>query len=197
MARFVAGLVLGAGASKRLGQPKQLLEYRGLPLLQAAVNNMLASKCSQVLVAIGGSAPDVRTDVDFDGCVVVENVAFTTGCSSSIVAALDAIDDRAEGLVLTLGDQPGVTPKTIDRLIAESTNVELAVCRYGDGRGHPFWFARNMFGELRGLQGDKAVWKMLEAPDHLVLEVPVSGDVPPDVDTIDDYDALLAAEPSP
>jgi len=194
VSRFVTGLVLGAGASRRLGQPKQLLDYRGSPLLQTAVNTMVASQCRQVVVAIGGAAPEVRTNVDFDGCTVVENVAFTTGCSSSIVAALDAVDDRAEGLVLTLGDQPGVGVDTIDRLIAATVDAELAVCRYADGRGHPFWFARPRFDELRDLQGDKAVWKLLESGRHPVREVEIDGTIPLDVDTWDDYERLLAAE---
>jgi molybdenum cofactor cytidylyltransferase len=192
--RFVAGLVLGAGASRRLGQPKQLLDYRGSPLLQTAVHSMVASRCNQVIVAIGGAAPEVRGAIDFDGCTVVENVAFTTGCSSSIVAALDAVDDRSVGLVLTLGDQPGVGADTIDHLIAETADADLAVCRYADGRGHPFWFGRALFDELRELQGDKAVWKMLESGRHPVREVEIDGPVPLDVDTWDDYERLLAAE---
>ena len=191
---FVAGLVLGAGSSRRLGQPKQLLEYRGKPLLQAAVDAAVESSCQQVVVAIGGAAPEVRNAIDFSHCTVVENVAFTSGCSSSIVAALDSVDERAEGIVLSLGDQPGVTPQTIDRLIANRANAALAVCRYSDGRGHPFWFSRALFGELSGLQGDKAVWKLLESGRHHVLEVSCDGSIPADVDTWDDYQQLLADE---
>ena len=191
---FVAGLVLGAGSSRRLGQPKQLLEYRGRPLLQAAVDAAVESSCQQVVVAIGGAAPEVRSAVDFGHCTVVENVAFTTGCSSSIVAALDSVDERAAGIVLSLGDQPGVTPEIIDRLVANSSDAALAVCRYTNGRGHPFWFSRVLFGELSRLQGDKAVWKLLESGRHQVLEVSFDEPIPADVDTWDDYQQLLAAE---
>ena len=191
---FVTGLVLGAGSSRRLGQPKQLLEYRGRPLLQAAVDAAVESSCQQVVVAIGGAAPEVRGAVDFNDCTVVENVAFTTGCSSSIVAALDSVDERACGIVLCLGDQPGVTRKIIDCLVAKSSDAPLAVCRYTDGRGHPFWFSRALFGELSGLQGDKAVWKLLESGRHQVLEVSFDEPIPRDVDTWDDYQQLLAAE---
>ena len=193
--RFVTGLVLGAGSSQRLGQPKQLLEYRGRPLLQAAVDAAVESSCRQVVVAIGGAATAVRDAVDLSGCTVVENVAFTTGCSSSIVAALDSVDERADGIVFCLGDQPGVTPRIIDRLATSCADAALAVCRYRDGRGHPFWFSRALFGELSALQGDKAVWKLLESGRHQVLEVSFDEPIPPDVDTWDDYRQLLAGEP--
>lgn len=198
---MIAGLVLGAGSSSRLGQPKQLLAYRGKPLLQTAVDNALAARFDQVIVAIGGAAPEVREQVDFGSAAVVENVAFTTGCSSSIVAALDRVDPAADGLVLMLGDQPGVTVDTInaciDRLSASASSTDgapLLVCAYEDGRGHPFGFARPVFGELAALAGDKAIWKLLESGRYPITELERSGPIPPDVDTMEDYEALLKAD---
>lgn len=187
----VTGLVLAAGSSSRLGQPKQLLDYGGRPLLQAAVDTALAAAFGQVVVAIGGAAPEVRSRVDFGRAVVVENVAYTTGCSSSIVAALDAVDPAVDGLVLLLGDQPGVTIETIDTVITQVGRHPLTVCRYEDGRGHPFGFAQAVFEELAGLQGDKAVWKLLESGRHRIHEVVRPGPTPLDVDTWDDYERLL------
>ena len=96
---------------------------------------------------------------------------------------------------MCLGDQPGVTPGMIDRLVVQGGDAPLAVCRYRDGRGHPFWFSRALFGELSGLRGDKAVWKLLESGRHEVLEVAFDETIPRDVDTWDDYQQLLAAEP--
>ena len=67
------------------------------------------------------------------------------------------------------------------------------MCRYDDGRGHPFAFGRAMFDELRTLHGDKAVWKLLDERSGEVAEVRVPGTVPPDVDTWADYEAVVAA----
>jgi molybdenum cofactor cytidylyltransferase len=67
----------------------------------------------------------------------------------------------------------------------------IAVCLYEDGRGHPFAFRRELFGELAELHGDKAVWKLLERHAADVVEVRVPGRVPPDVDTWEDYEALV------
>jgi molybdenum cofactor cytidylyltransferase len=192
---FVAGLILGAGSSSRLGQPKQLLDYRGKPLLQAAVDNARAAAFDQVIVTIGGAAPEVRHSMDLADVEVAENLAFTSGCSSSIVAALAAVDPRADGLALLLGDQPGVTVATINNLIDHLCDHELTVCRYDDGLGHPFGFRRDIFGELAELQGDKAVWKLLHSGRYQVSELPQPGPVPLDVDTWDDYRQLVENQP--
>ena len=69
----------------------------------------------------------------------------------------------------------------------------MAVCRYDDGRGHPLAFGREMFGALGELHGDKAVWKLMDRLGDEVVEVPVPGPIPRDVDTREDYEAVLAA----
>lgn len=200
---FTTGLVLAAGSSSRLGRPKQLLDYRGRPLLDATLAMARSCGFDQLLVTLGGAGDDVRAAVDLSGCQVVDNVHHSKGCSSSIVTALDHVDPRADGLVLLLGDQPGVTPSTVVALMsmtetaadAEGQPAAIAVCRYDDGRGHPFWFSRAVFDELRDLHGDKAVWKMLESGRRPVVELPVEGPVPLDVDTWDDYRRLLESAP--
>lgn len=191
---FVTGLVLAAGGSRRLGEPKQLLPYGSGTLLDHALDTARASDFDQLIVALGGSSDEVRRQVDLSGAVVVENPDFGEGCSSSIAAGLRAVDARSEALVLMLCDQPGVTSDTIRALIAgRPQGTRLAVCRYDDGLGHPIAFGRDMFGELGELHGDKAVWKLLDRGGDEVVEVPIPGPIPPDVDTREDYEAILAA----
>ena len=186
----VCGLVLGAGGSKRLGWPKQLLPYRDGTLLGHVV--AVARECDfdQLIVAIGGAADDVRAQVDLAGAEVVVNDAYGEGCSSSIAAALGAVDPRCDALVLMLGDQPGVTARTVAALLAGRRTAPLAVCRYDDGRGHPIAFSRELFGALANLHGDKGVWRLLDQGS--LVEVPVQGPIPLDVDTPEDYEAVLA-----
>ncbi len=192
MPDFVAGLILAAGGSSRLGRPKQLLPYGSATLLDHVLATARACAFDQLLCVLGGRASDVRSAVDFGGVQVVENQAFESGCSSSIAAALPALDPRTDVLVLMLGDQPGVTAETVQRLVSGRGPASLAACAYRDGRGHPLAFARETFGELAALHGDKAVWKLLDRHAHEVVDVPVDSPIPRDVDTWEDYDAVLA-----
>jgi molybdenum cofactor cytidylyltransferase len=189
---FVAGLVLAAGGSSRLGRPKQLLPYGGATLLDHTIATARACEFDQLLVAVGGNADKVRERVNLSGADVVVNPGYGAGCSSSIAVAMDALDERATALVLMLGDQPGVVPATVRVLLAARGDAPIAVCRYDDGRGHPFAFGHEAFGDLRALHGDKAVWRMLEERPGDVQEVPVAGPTPLDVDTWADYEAVLS-----
>jgi len=187
---FVAGLVLAAGGSSRLGRPKQTLPYNGTTLLGHVLDSARACGFDQLVVALGGAADDVRAKVDLSGAEVVENRDYGEGCSSSIAAALPALDPRCDVLVLMLGDQPGVGPTAVRTLLARHGEAPIAVSRYEDGRGHPFAFRRSVFGELGDLHGDKAVWKLIERRPDDVVEVRVPGHVPKDVDTWTDYEAI-------
>jgi molybdenum cofactor cytidylyltransferase len=189
----VTGLVLAAGGSRRLGRPKQLLPYGDGTLLDHTLATARACAFDQLLCVIGGGADGVREAVDLTGVQVVENQAFGTGCSSSIAAAVGVVDPGCDVLVLLLGDQPGVTPATVAALLAGRGDAPLAACRYADGRGHPLAFARSVFADLHGLHGDKAVWKLMDQRAAEVVDVPIAGDVPLDVDTWEDYEAVLAA----
>jgi molybdenum cofactor cytidylyltransferase len=189
---FVTGLVLGAGGSTRLGRPKQLLPYGDRTLLDHALDTARRCGFDQLVVPIGGAADEVQERVDFTGAQVVVNYAYGEGCSSSIAAALDAVDERCEVLVLMLGDQPGVTPATVRALLEGRGDAPLAVCRYDDGRGHPLAFDRSVFAQLAELHGDKGVWRLLDERAGDVVDVPIAGNVPLDVDTPEDYQAVLA-----
>jgi molybdenum cofactor cytidylyltransferase len=136
----------------------------------------------------------VLAQVDFDGVEVVENVDYASGCSSSISAAIRCVDPRADGIALLLGDQPGITSAAVSALVDRAAGTPLGVCRYLDALGHPFWFRRDVFADLLMLHGDKAVWKLLESGRYLVTEVGVPERLPIDVDTWDDYQALLAQD---
>ena len=179
---FVTGLVLGAGGSRRLGRPKQLLPYGDGTLLGHVVGVARACPFDQVVVAVGGAADEVRANVDLAGADVVVNEGYGAGCSSSIAAALGIVDPRCDVLVLMLGDQPGVTAATVAALLDGRGAAPLAICRYDDGRGHPIAFARCVFADLADLHGDKGVWRLLDERAGEVREVPVEGRIPLDVE---------------
>ena len=190
----VVGVVLGAGKSSRFGEPKQLLPFGDTTLLGQAVRNANTSDLDRVVVVLGRASEALRVSLDFGRAVVVENTAYGIGCSSSLLAGLDAAGEDCDALALLLGDQPGVRAQFIDLALSEWLRERpwASVTSYRGELGHPFVFARDAFGELRGLHGDKAVWKLLHSGRHPVTVVAVDGPVPIDVDTPADYRRLLA-----
>ncbi len=190
----IVGVVLGAGRSSRFGAPKQLLPFGDSTLLGQVVRNVNASNLDRVVVVLGRASEELRASVDFGRSVVVENTAYGTGCASSLLAGMDAAGEDCEALVLLLGDQPGVRTEFVDRVIAAWRRERpwASVTSYRGELGHPFIFAREAFGELCGLHGDKAVWKLIEAYPDRVLLVEIEAALPPDVDTPEDYETALA-----
>jgi molybdenum cofactor cytidylyltransferase len=184
----VVGIVLGAGSSERFGSPKQLLRFGDTSLLGAVVRNAAASRLDRVVVVLGRAAEEVRRSVDFGRAAVVDNAAYGTGCASSLLAGLDAAGPCA-AILLLLGDQPGVRSGQIDSVLAawRREPAWAAVTSYRGRLGHPFVFAREAFADLRKLHGDKAVWKLIEARPDRVLRIALDAELPPDVDTPEDY----------
>jgi molybdenum cofactor cytidylyltransferase len=190
---FVTGLVVAAEGSPRLGVPKQLLSYQGGTLLGASLETARDCGFDQLIVTLGGASEQVHGRVDLDGVRVVETSNVDTG-TSSIVPALDVIDRRTDGIVLLLGDQPGVTSATVWSLVAEvgGPSTPIGVSRYDDGRGHPCWFGREVFGELRGLRSDQDVWDLIDSGRHPITDVDAIGNAPQRVEDWGDYENLVS-----
>ena len=198
-AATIVGVVLGAGKSSRFGTPKQLLPFGDTTLLGQAVRNANASALDRVVVVLGRASEELHATVDFGRAEVVENKAYGTGCASSLLAGLDAAGEDCDAIALLLGDQPGVKSDFIDHVSATWRQIRpwAAVTAYEPSPyslalGHPFVFAREAFGELRSLHGNKAVWKLIEAHPERVSRVEISAPLPPDVDDPGDYDLALA-----
>jgi molybdenum cofactor cytidylyltransferase len=175
---FVAGLVLAAGGAHRLGRPKPLLPYAGATLLDHALATARACEFDQLLVVVGGHEKKMRARVDLDGADVV----------SSVAGAIRTLDPATTVLVLLRGDQPRVTPATVRVLLAARGDAAITVCRYDDGRGHPYAFRRSAFGAL----SDKPLKRVLAERAHEVEEVPMAGPVPLDVNSWADYEMVVA-----
>lgn len=190
----VVGIVLGAGASRRLGRPKQTLPFGDTSLLGWVLREVEDSSLDRVILVLGGAADEALAGARPRRAEVADNRAYGTGCASSLLAGLDAAGP-VDAIVLALGDMPGVGAQLFDAVRAdwEAHRPWASVTDYRGVPGHPLVFAAAAFPELRALHGDKAVWKLLDAHPERFRRVPVDRELPRDVDTWEDYAAARAA----
>lgn len=197
---FVSGLVLAAGASSRMGRPKSLLPVAGRPLLQHVVDAALASRLDEVIVVLGHCADEIEAALVLAGRArAITNPEFAEGQITSLRCGLAAVSSDARAAAILLGDQPSLGSRTIDDMIAAFLAAGARAARpvYPDagGRpGHPVLLAREIFCELDGLRGDQGARTLFSRPGPGVIEVPVAGQPPPDIDTPEDF-AWIAPEP--
>lgn len=197
MRKFISGIILGAGASQRFGEPKQLLPFAGTTLLGWVVSQaQQAIDLDEVVVILGRAAGEIRERVDFGDAKVVENLVFSEGCASSYRAGIAAIDAHAEAIMIILGDQPGITPEIINTLADEwrHSNAPIALCSYQGRKGHPMIFARSFFDQLEVLHGDKAAWKLVDANSAVVNVVHLQLPFPEDINTAEDFERIASSQ---
>lgn len=195
MRQFISGLILGAGASQRLGPPKQLLPFRGTTLIGWVVQQAeRATGLDELVAVLGRAAEEIRERVDFGSARVVENPVFSEGCSSSYKAGLAALNAESQAIMIILGDQPGIMPEVIDHLAEEWRRTEslITLCSYNGRKGHPMIFAQPMFKQLAGLHGDKAAWKLVDANAAVVQEVQFDFPLPDDINTVADFERITS-----
>lgn len=191
------GVVLGAGASRRLGRPKQTLALGDTTLLGWVMRDVEASSLERVVLVLGGAADQALDGVTLRRAEVAYNADYGEGCAASLLAGLDAAGD-VDSIMLLLGDMPGVDAGVIDEVKREWERERpwAAVTSYQTGLGHPFVFSAAAFPALRRLHGDKAVWKLVETRPERVARLAVARPLPRDVDTWEDYRAVAAAFPA-
>ena len=181
-------IILAAGASSRMGTPKQLLLYRGRSFLSYIVEVAIASMCHPIVVVLGANAEQIKSEVNFR-VEVVENTRWTEGMSSSIAVGMQAlVNQNIEGVVITLCDQPFVSAQIIDQLIAayRFTGKSIVASEYAGTLGVPAFFSRALFPELMTLGATEGAKHLIKKYSDQVFSVPFpEGEI--DIDTPTDY----------
>jgi molybdenum cofactor cytidylyltransferase len=191
----VAAIILAAGESRRLGQPKQLLAYRGESLLVRAIRLANEAGASPVLVVLGANFETILAAIQSSNSIPVHNDRWRQGIASSIeagVRALSVCGPEAEGVLLMGCDQPRLTADHLRGLIAAfegQSAAVIAASSYAGVQAVPAVFPRAAYPELRALRGERGARSVIEsAPCPVVaMEFP-GGEV--DIDSPEDL-ALL------
>ena len=189
----VAGIVLAAGASTRMGTNKMLLHVNGEPLVRRAVRSAQAAAFAPIVVILGHESEHVKRALGGITCEFALNPDYTGPTSGSLHCGLRALPAHCDAAVVMLGDMVHVTGEML-RVIAERaaqrTDAPLVVSRYGDVTAPPLLFRRTLFDELLAWKGEgcgKAVVKA-HAQEAVYVDWPESALV--DVDTPEDFAAL-------
>jgi CTP:molybdopterin cytidylyltransferase MocA len=189
----IAGLVLAAGAAARFGAPKQLAPLDGAPLLEHAVRAMAAVPAiGRVVVVLGAHADAIRAGVDLGGAEAVVCPDWAEGQAASLRCGVRALGASADAVVITLGDQPRITPAVIARfaaLGAEHGRAARARAVYAGAPGHPVVLGADHLPAVRELAGDVGARNLLSRVGALEIEC---GGLcsPADVDTPEELEAM-------
>jgi CTP:molybdopterin cytidylyltransferase MocA len=192
MEAHVAGILLAAGAGRRLGQPKALVDLGGRPLAARGVALLREGGAAPVIVVTGAAA------VNLTGVITVHNPHWATGMGSSLAAGLATVPDACAAAVVALVDQPLVGAAAVRRLIAAyQGGASVAVAAYGGQPRNPVLLGREHWAEVTALAaGDAGARAFLRARPDLVTLVEC-GDTgsPDDIDTTEDLARIAGLLP--
>jgi CTP:molybdopterin cytidylyltransferase MocA len=195
MRATIPAIILAAGSSSRLGQPKQLLEYNGETLLERAIRIAAESGAVPVIVVVGAHFEDILAGFPHNRAVAVHNQNWEQGIASSIHAgihALETLTPAAPGALILPCDQLRLTTDHLRTLLSAfeaQSKPSISASTYADVLGIPAVFPRTAFPHLRALNGDKGARALLINPPCPLIQIPFPGgeidiDRPADLDLL-------------
>jgi molybdenum cofactor cytidylyltransferase len=187
-------MILAAGASTRMGTPKQLLLYRGRSFVRHFCDVAIASVCQPITVVLGANAEQIKPEISQLPVQIVENQQWAEGMSSSIRVGLEAllgVNQNLEAVAIALCDQPFVSSQTLDRIVEayHFTGKPIIASEYAGTLGVPVLFSHTLFSEIMALKSNEGAKQLIKRHIHEVFSIPFpEGSI--DIDTPNDYDQL-------
>lgn len=188
-------LILGAGSSSRMGEPKQLLEWRGKALVNHALDQAIQANAGPVVLVLGAKADLIQSKLRAGAYTVAVNEAWSTGMGSSIACGLRALlaeHGPLAGVLITLVDQPLVASTHLKKIIQKfkKKSAPITVASYGDTLGVPALFSADLFPELLTLSGQKGAKAMISKYSKTLTKLPLPAALI-DLDTPEEWHAFL------
>lgn len=189
----IATIILAAGASSRLGQPKQLLEFKGKTLIRHAAETALATKCKPVIVVTGALHEELLSELKGLDIIAVHNDDWQKGMSTSIITGIGKAQEyNTEAVLIMLCDQPLITSGHLNALCSTFSGLEdgpIVATGYHEISGVPAVFPRKHFESLTQLQGEQGARELMKVHLTSLITVPfIQASI--DVDTTEDYEKL-------
>jgi CTP:molybdopterin cytidylyltransferase MocA len=186
----IGAVVLAAGQSTRMGQPKQLLQLADRPLLEHTLSALRAAKVSEIVVVLGFAAAAIRERIGLEAVKVVVNECYEAGMGTSLGIGLSALDPRTAAALVVLADQPFVRSHTLDQIIEryQQSEASIVIPIYQGFRGNPVLLDRSVFPEVIKLKADigcRAIFA--DHRDGIVLVTVEDIGILLDIDNQDDF----------
>ena len=189
----IGAVVLAAGASSRMGEPKQLLRFGEQTVLGQTMNNLRGSRVEQIVLVLGAAAQTIARQTATDGIKVVVNEQFREGMGSSLRTGLAALHPEIDAALVVLADQPFMRPATLDRLIDRyiESGAQIAIPTHRGFRGNPVLLDRSVFAEVMALTGDIGCRAIFGSHTEGIVRVPVDDiGILLDIDSKADFERL-------
>jgi CTP:molybdopterin cytidylyltransferase MocA len=174
----VAAIVLAAGASRRLGEPKQLAKLGNETLIERTVRVCREAECDPIVVVLGASWQRIQKQCNFDDSIIVVNDEWSEGIGSSLRVGVNALDSSVDGCIIVTCDMPAVSAEHLHKLIRRG---EVTASEYAERRGVPAYFPVTFFAALMRVCGDAGARDLLREASAVRL---LGGEL--DVDTAQD-----------
>ena len=188
----IAAILLAAGESKRLGYPKQLIEYKGIPMINYMIDTIRLGEIEDIFVVLGSHQKEIINIIKDPSINIIENKNWREGIHTSISAGVDYVESNYEAAVIFVVDQPFLFPEIIKKFIHlfSFSNSEIIACRVGGEQIHPVLFRKDMLKHLKSSREQKTGKHLIQ--EHLPLWLDFTNEkLLFDIDTKDDYQRLI------